>query len=393
MLLVFITGCTVHHTFDSYSGLVMAGYQGWFNAEGDGSGRGFYHYGTKDGFCPGNASIDLWPDVSEYSRTYPTEFKMSDGSIAHVFSSEDYSTVETHFKWMSKYGIDGVFMQRFVNEIKMPSGKKHFDHVLDHAMKAARKFNRAIAIMYDLSGMDKNDVDILLKDIDTLSVKYKLFNRKDNQNYLYHNGRPLVAVWGIGFNDVRNYNLVQSETIVDGLIDRGFSVMIGVPTFWRTLDGDTEHNPQLHSIIRKCDILMPWFVGRYDEAGYDNYKALIKKDIEWTQDNGIDYAPLVYPGFSWRNMCGKESFYVPRNNGKFFKKQIDGSIELGAKMLYVAMFDEIDEGTAIFKCSKEVPISEKGTEFVPVDSMVPNDIYLRLAGSASKRLRVYKKCR
>lgn len=26
--------------FTTYRGLVMAGYQGWFNAEGDGSGRG-----------------------------------------------------------------------------------------------------------------------------------------------------------------------------------------------------------------------------------------------------------------------------------------------------------------------------------------------------------------
>lgn len=82
---------------------------------------------------------------------------------------------------------------------------------------------------------------------------------------MYHNGKPLVTVWGVGFNDNRSYGLNEAEYIIDGLKSQGFSVMLGVPTQWRKLEGDTESDPRLHELIRKCDILMPWFVGRYNE--------------------------------------------------------------------------------------------------------------------------------
>lgn len=387
--LAVIAGCSTNQdvVYNSYEGLVMAGYQGWFNAEGDGFDRGFYHYKGRDGFKPGSATVDLWPDVSEYAKTYPTPFKMPDGSVANVFSSADYSTVDLHFKWMKQYGLDGVFMQRFVSEIKRDGSRRHFNTVFDHAMRSARKYNRAIAVMYDLSGMNKNDADFIISDMASLEKKYHLFDRKSVPNYLYHNGKPLVAVWGVGFNDGRKYDVVDASVIVKGLIAKGFSVMVGVPTNWRTLDGDTEDDARLHNLIRECDIVMPWFVGRYDESKYDSYKPLIKADMEWCEHNHVDYAPLIYPGFAWRNMNGENSFFVPRNEGRFFQKQIDGAIELGAKMLYVAMFDEIDEGTAIFKCSKTVPMPEKGTEFVPIDSAISSDHYLKAAGKASYILK------
>ena len=152
--------------YNSYKGLVMAGYQGWFNAPGDGSGRGWHHYNGSNGFRPGSCSVDFWPEVSEYKKLYKTEFTFADGKPASVFSSYDESTVDLHFKWMKQYGLDGVFMQRFVAEIRNESGLKHFNKVLNSAMKSANKYERAICVMYDLSGMQLGEEKLLLKDID-----------------------------------------------------------------------------------------------------------------------------------------------------------------------------------------------------------------------------------
>ncbi len=372
---------------DSYRGLVMAGYQGWFNAEGDGLKRGFYHYKDKHTgeFRPGAASVDMWPDMSEYAKSYPTEFTMEDGSAATVFSSADRSTTDLHFKWMRDYGLDGVFMQRFVVEIKNNSGRRHFNRVLDNAVKASVANSRVMSLMYDLSGMKARDWSRVLDDVDSLSC-YGLFTPLVNPSYLYHNGRPLVAVWGAGFNDGRRYGLDEVDRIVAGLKERGFSVLLGVPAYWRTLTSDTERDSRLHDIISKCDVVMPWFVGRYDEKSFDRHMLSVTADMAWCRDRNVDYVPLAFPGFTWRNMKGADATSIPRNKGSFLKKQLDTYIAGGASMIYVAMFDEIDEGTAIFKCAVDVPIPRTGSIFVPSDA--DSDHYLRIVGEASKALKM-----
>ena len=156
--------------YDTYRGLIMAGYQGWFGTPGDGSpmtavpNQGWYHYRESEQFRPGvlRNSIDFWPDMSEYTKKYvvgdgdatgySSPFILPDGSHATVFSSYDESTVLTHFKWMKQYGLDGVFMQRFVGEIQDAKHKDHFDTVLKHAMKGSNEYGRAIAVMYDMGG-------------------------------------------------------------------------------------------------------------------------------------------------------------------------------------------------------------------------------------------------
>ena len=372
-------------TYNSYNGLVMAGYQGWFNTPEDGSGRGWRHLKGKCGFMPGSCNIDLWPDVLEYKQTYNTNFEFADGSAARMFSSNDESTVFTHFRWMQEYGIDGVFMQRFVSEIKTKSGLRHFNKVLNSAMLAASKYERAICIMYDLSGMKAGDAAYILSDLDNLAACYQIKAHSKCPSYLFHNGKPLVSIWGVGFNDKRMYGLNDANQLIVGLKKRGFSVMIGVPTHWRELADDTRPDTALHSVIKKCDILMPWFVGRYNEETYTGFSSLISKDLAWCKEYHIDYAPLVFPGFSWKNMKGYDTMQTARNGGSFFWQQITGALSAGCKMFYVAMFDEMDEGTAIFKTATSVPKGE--SKFISIEKNLGSDYYLWLAGKASEMLR------
>ncbi len=136
--------------FTSYKGLVMAGYQGWFNAKGDGGDRGWNHYGNVD---KEQIRIELWPEISEYKKTYPTPFKFSDGNTASLFSSYDDSSVQLHFKWMQQYGIDGVFIQRFVSNLKYENGLRHNNKVFATALDAAEKNKPLIKERLSVSSM------------------------------------------------------------------------------------------------------------------------------------------------------------------------------------------------------------------------------------------------
>ena len=370
--------------FKSIRNLVMAGYQGWFNTPEDGAGLGWKHFEKEKEFKPGKCTIDLWPDVSEYEKTYETAFKLPDETPAKVFSSYDASTTDLHFKWMKQYGIDGVFMQRFVVSIRNQKGKDNYNKILNNAVLSAEKYDRAICLMYDLSGMEAGEEDILIRDWKELCEKYKLVSRNNN-HYVYHHGKPLVAVWGIGFNDRRKYGYEQVKKIIDFLKSEGCSILVGVPTHWRTLTIDAVSDTRLLELVKQADIVHPWLVGRFDNNTYEPYRKSIEEDIKWCIANGKDYMPVLFPGFSWHNMKkDAPQNMIPRLGGRFFWKQVKGAVDAGAESLYLAMFDEIDEGTAFFKCTNTPPVGE--SSFITYEGEAP-DHYLWLAGEAAKYLR------
>jgi hypothetical protein len=369
-------------------GKVMTGYQGWFNCEGDGANLGWTHWARNGSklFGPGNVTVDLWPDMSETTpaERFATGFKHADGSTAVVFSSYNRITVLRHFKWMRDYGIDGAFVQRFANGLKNESMRHHKDVVLSSCREGANRGGRTYAVMYDLSGLGAGGTAAVSKDWKMLRDKMNMGN---DPAYLRHEGKPLVAIWGIGFNDGRKYTLKECRALVEFFKADGCSVMLGVPTGWREQVRDCITDPALHDVLKLADAISPWTPGRYSApasaaAHADKY---YKADIQWCRERSIDFLPVVFPGFSWHNLKPQDPLNrIPRLKGQFLWSQFAGAKKAGASMIYVAMFDEVDEGTAIFKCTNEPPVGPN--PFLTYEGL-PSDHYLWLTGEGGRLLR------
>jgi len=289
-----------------------------------------------------------------------------------------------HFQWMRDYAIDGVFVQRFATGVRSADFQRHSNTVLAHCREGANRNGRTYALMYDLSGMQAGRMDDVIDDWRQLRARMKL---GDDPAYLHHRGKPVVAVWGVGFNDRRAYTLEDCRRLIEFLKGDGCTVMLGVPTYWREQRNDAVADPALHEVMALADIVSPWTVGRYhapEEAARYAEKT-IKPDIAWCAEHHLDYLPVIFPGFSWRNMYGHATNAIPRRHGEFLWRQFREAKSAGATMLYVAMFDEVDEGTAIFKCTNDVP-PETEAPFVTYEGLPP-DYYLRLTGRGGKMLR------
>jgi hypothetical protein len=166
----------------------------------------------------------------------------------------------------------------------------------------------------------------------------------------------------------------------------------GVPSRWRTLRRDSLSDPQWARVYRSFDVISPWTVGRFrDRPTMDRfYRDQVDRDLAEARRVGVEYLPVIFPGFSWHHLKpGARLNQIPRRGGRFFWRQVQSAVGRGSTMLYGAMFDEVDEGTALFKVAptaREAPVEGA---FVTLDAdreAVPADWYLRLAGEAQRVL-------
>jgi hypothetical protein len=258
--------------------------------------------------------------------------------------------------------------------------------------------------MYDLSGLNAGETSYVINDWKYLVDTKKVTKDPNDHAYMYHKGKPVVAIWGIGFNDGRNYTLQECLDLVNFFkndpVYGGCTVMVGVPSYWRMLDNtkDCLNDPMVHTIILAADIVSPWSVGRYTNSTeistYTN--DVWVQDVTWCQSHNIGYLPVIFPGYSYHNNNPSDPNYplnqIPRNGGQFLWSQVSSTVTAaGVNMLYVAMFDEVDEGTAIFKITNNPPRPGGADMFVTYHmdgySSLPSDEYLWLTGQAGKGLR------
>ena len=386
---------------------LMAGYQGWFDTPCSSyKNAKWKHWAHRGGPAPDptHYQFEMWPDLSEYDddEFCPTGFTYQDGTNAGLFSSYNSKTVDRHVQWMADYGIDGVFLQRFLNQLDDELCFE--DKVLDNIRTSSERYGRVFANMYDL-GKHTDNVVQRIKDDWMYLVDVQEITQ--SPSYLYHRGRPLVSVWGFG---VANRPGEPQEVIelIDWFHNNPMeryraTVKGGVPNGWQDLGASSKKEEGWAEAYRSFDVLSPWSVGRYKGVdGADDFarKVTIPNAAE-CEELGIDYMPVVWPGFSWsyknlRYPDLDEPFNkYPRMAGEFFWRQVHNSLEafsdtVEGRQVYVAMFDEVDEATSVMKlAASKAQIPTEG-QFLTMDAdgtAVPSDWYLQLMGKATASLR------
>ena len=370
-------------------GAATAGYQLWFSAaEAD---AGWVHWGGHTANpSPGNGnfSFDVYPYTKDYIDNGATLYESHLGALGNgdksvLFNSKDDEIVDTHFQWISEYGIDCLAVQRFgfgSNGNKIDDARNHLLTV----MKKAEKYDKTFYVMYDVSGQGTQSYDdFYAKMTNDWVLNVEQPGVASSTAYAHAEGKPVVCIWGITGN-AGDTNYPGGDTaarVVRWFQERGYYVIIGTPdNSYATRTGE-----YLEPFIL-ADMISPWTVGRYRENSVAKWlQSNIATDLAFGEKYDNEYQPVIFPGFSWAGMenGGKPNDY-PRNAGRFAWMQATAIAKAGVNTIYFAMFDEYDEGTAWMKGaadSFEIPEAQYFVTYAADGYWLSNDYYLRLAGT------------
>jgi hypothetical protein len=366
-------------------GKVLAGYQGWFRCPGDAAGQGWVHW-SRDGkrIAPETLTFEMWPEMSEYAERFAAPgFWYPEGKQAELFSSDSAATVLRHFEWMHDYGIDGAWLQHFLVDIQGGPSERNYQsrhRVLAHVRAAAQQTGRVWALTFDMTGTKPERI------LELLTSEWKKLvddGVANDARYLHEKGLPVVEVFGF-------YPATLSPEIAGAVID--FFKSSGPYQAYLVGGGDwnwrRNPDPAWQAIYRRFDAFLPWNIGNLSPTADGTLRATTNywaADREECEKHGMLWLPVIYPGFSWDNLkrAPAGTTNVPRRGGRFLWEQFRELSRLGVEAVFVAMFDEVDEGTAIFKVTNSPPTQAR---FLGYEGL-PSDWYLRLVGEGSRRLR------
>jgi hypothetical protein len=358
-------------------GKITVGYQGWFACKGDGAPiDGWWHWSQNMASAPStsNTNIKAWPDMADYTSTYKTAFaNFNNGQPATLFSSYDQQTVNTHFSWMQQNGCDTAALQRF-----NPTGGEGptRDAMAAKVRTAAEAYGRKFYIMYDVSGWTTMQADIKADWTNKMSAY------TSSGAYARQNGKPVVCIWGFGFNDSNHaFDAAACLDVVTWFKNQGCYVIGGVPTHWRT--GDSDSRAGFLNVYHAFNMLSPWMVGRIGTAAdSDNFYTNVNTpDQADCNANGIDYQPCILPG----DLSARQ-----RAHGDLMWRQFYNMVRLGAQGIYISMFDEYGEGNQIAKTSATQATVPAGSGLLALDedgTACSTDYYLRLTNDGGRMLK------
>lgn len=398
-LLLLVLPKPAAQTVDAGSvvGKVICGYQAWFNCYGDGSLMESWRHWTPGEYmsaaarpAPGNVTFEIYPDVMGYEsdQLFQTGLgPLGDGRPAKLFSSWQTKTINQHFAWMQENGIDGVALQRFFAPIGDWIFKTTRDTINVRVKEAAETYGRIFYMMYDFSGVDPSQYEALKADWkDNLVGSQHLTS---SPSYVHQDGKPVVCLWGLGFTHISGSS-AQCLDLINWFKAQGCYVIGGTATHWRK--GINDGKPDFESVYMAYDMISPWTVGRYAlPVEVDIYMdSLLIPDLGWCNDNGVDYQPVIFPGFGWSNWNGGVPNAFPRREGTFLWQQAYNVRSLNIPSAYIAMFDEYDEGTAIAPAADSylsVPTDQYFLTYSADGTYIAPDFYMRLAGEITRMIK------
>ncbi|MFD4622959.1 xylosidase [Streptomyces sp. NPDC058475] len=358
-------------------GKITVGYQGWFACIGDGAPiNAWWHWSPNSGQAPSpsNNGIKCWPDVREYTKTYQTGFAaLGNGRPATLFSSYDQQTVNTHFLWMQQNNIDTAALQRF--NPNSPEGPTR-DAMATKVRSAAEAYGRKFYIMYDVTGWTAMQSEI------KTDWTAKMKAHTASSAYAKQNGKPVVCIWGFGFNDSNHpATAAAALDVINWFKSQGCYVIGGVPTWWRTGTGDSRTG--YLDTYRAFNMISPWMVGRIGNvADADNfYNVATVPDLADCAAHGIDYQPCVLPG----DVSARQ-----RAHGDFMWRQFYNMVRAGVQGIYISMYDEYNEGNQIAKTAESQAWTPTNSGMLALDedgTACSSDYYLRLTGDGGKMLK------
>jgi hypothetical protein len=358
-------------------GKITVGYQGWFACIGDGAPiNGWWHWSQNWGQppSPSNNAIKAWPDMREYAKGYQTAYaNLNGGSAATLFSSYDQPSVNTQFLWMQQNGCDTAALQRFnPNSSEGPTR----DAMATKVRSGAETYGRKFYIMYDVSGWTNMQSEI------KTDWTSKMSALTSSSAYARQNGKPVVGIWGFGFNDANHpWDAATCLDVVNWFKGQGCYVMGGVPTYWRT--GVSDSRAGYITVYHAFNMISPWMVGRIGNASdSDNFYTNVNVgDQADCNANGIDYQPCVLPG----DLSARQ-----RAHGDFMWRQFYNMVRVGAQGIYISMFDEYGEGNQIAKTAENASMVPSGSGLLALDedgTACSSDYYLRLTADGGRMLK------
>jgi F5/8 type C domain len=358
-------------------GKITVGYQGWFACIGDGAPiNGWWHWSQNwsQPPSPGNNNVKAWPDMTAYTNRYQTGYaNLGNGQAATLFSSYDQQTVNTHFQWMQQNGCDTAALQRFD-----PNGSEGptRNAITAKVRSAAEAFGRKFYIMYDASGWTNMQSEM------PADWTANMSQYTSSPGYAHQNGKPVVGIWGFGFNDANHpWSAAACLAVVNWFKSQGCYVMGGVPTWWRT--GVSDSRAGYLGVYHAFNMLSPWMVGRIGTAADSDgfYTNVNVGDQADCNANGIDYQPCVLPG---------DLSVRQRAHGDFMWRQFYNMVRVGAQGIYISMFDEFGEGNQIVSTAPDSSMVPANSGLLALNedgTACSSDYYMRLTNDGGRMLK------